>query len=288
LKHDILGKIANRIASLVESQGKRVRGKVRFGSSNPDEVLSIEKFRLLNEAHTFFRILVSADGLHPFDAYLELCRLLGRLAVLGKGLPTFDSDDPTHPNYLPLYNHDDLGACFTQVANHIHELLSRDFNPGYEQQEFVGVGKSLKAPFKPAWLAPNWDMYVGVSSSIPSADCARYLTGRLNMKIAAYNRVEEVFSRRLRGLEFQYINNQPSLLPSGMEMTYFRVNRKSSSDEWVHVENTLELAVRLNENLILEPLEGKTSFMLRFDDGKPVQMNFTLFIVPPSSSHTEA
>ena len=286
LKHDILGSLAGRIASLVESSGKRVRGKARFGSSNPDEILTLEKFRLLNEAHTFFRILVAADGLHPFDAYLELCRLLGRLAILGKGLPTFDSTDKEQPNYLPLYDHDDIGGCFTQVTHHIDELLSRNFDQGYEQQDFVGVGKSLKAPFKSAWLAPNWDMYVGVSSSIPSVDCSRYLTGRLNMKMAAYNRVEEVFSRRLRGLEFQYVNNQPALLPSGPEMTYFRVNRNSSTDEWKFVENTLELAVRLNENLILEPLENKVNFTLKFDDGKPVQMTFTLYIVPPSSAHS--
>ena len=276
LKEDILGSIDGRIASLVETYAKRVRGKARFGSSNPDEILTLEKFRLLNETRTYFRILVGADGVHPFDAYLELCRLLGRLAILGKGLPTFDP---------PLYNHDDLGTCFTRVKQDIDELLSRDFDQGFEQQEFVGVGKSLKAPFKPAWLAPNWDMYVGVSSSIPSAVCEKYLTGRLNMKIAAYNRVEEVFSRRLRGLEFQYVNNQPALLPSGPDMTYFRVNRKSSADEWIHVENTLELAVRLNEQLILEPLEGKTNFTLRFDD-KPVQMTFTLYIVPPSSAHS--
>jgi len=276
LKQDILDSIDGRIASLVETYAKRVRGKARFGSNNPDEILTLEKFRLINETRTYFRILVAADGIHPFDAYFELCRLLGRLAILGKGLPTFDP---------PLYNHDDLGACFTRVKQDIDELLSRDFDQGYEQQEFTGVGKSLKAPFKPAWLAPNWDMYVGVSSSIPSADCAKYLTGRLNMKIAAYNRVEEVFSRRLRGLEFQYLNNQPALLPSGPEMTYFRVNRNSSADEWKFVENTLELAVRLNEHLILEPLENKTNFTLKFDDGKPVQMNFTLFIVPPSSAH---
>ncbi len=277
LQQDILGSIDGRIASLVETYAKRVRGKARFGSNNPDEILTLEKFRLLNEARTYFRVLVAADGLHPFDAYLELCRLLGRLAILGKGLPTFDP---------PLYNHDDLGTCFTRVKQDIDELLSRDFDQGYEQQEFVGVGKSLKAPFKPAWLAPNWDMYVGVSSSIPSADCSRYLTGKLNMKIAAYNRVEEVFSRRLRGLEFQYVNNQPALLPSGPEMTYFRVNRNSSTEEWKFVENTLELAVRLNENLILEPLENKTNFTLKFDDGKPVQMTFTLYIVPPSSAHS--
>jgi type VI secretion system protein ImpJ len=277
LKQDLLSSIDGRIASLVETYAKRVRGKARFGSNNPDEVLMLEKFRLLNEARTYFRILVAAEGVHPFDAYFELCRLLGRLAILGKGLPTFDP---------PLYNHDDLGTCFTRVKQDIDELLSRDFDQGYEQQEFMGVGKSLKAPFKAAWLAPNWDMYVGVSSSIPSADCARYLTGRLNMKIAAYGRVEEVFSRRLRGLEFQYVNNQPALLPSGPEMTYFRINRNSSADEWRFVENTLEIAVRLNEHLILEPLENKLNFTLKFDDGKPVQMTFTLYIVPPSSAHS--
>jgi len=151
---------------------------------------------------------------------------------------------------------------------------------------FVGVGLALKAPFKPTWLAPSWEMFVGVSSSLPSADCARYLTGQLNMKIAAYNRVEEVFRRGLSGLEFKYVNNQPSLLPSGPEMTYFQISRTSSKEEWTHVENTLELAVRLNEQLILEAIQGKTEFALKFGGGKRVQMTFTLFIVPPSSSQS--
>jgi len=277
LRQDILGDIDGRIDSLVETYAKRLRGKPRFGSSNPDEILTLEKFRILNEARTYFRVLVAADGVHPFDTYLELCRLLGRLAILGKGLPTFDP---------PLYDHDNLGGCYTQVQHDINELLTRNFDQGYEQQEFVGVGLALKAPFKPTWLAPSWEMFVGVSSSLPSADCARYLTGQLNMKIAAYNRVEEVFRRGLSGLEFKYVNNQPSLLPSGPEMTYFQISRTSSKEEWTHVENTLELAVRLNEQLILEAIQGKTEFALKFGGGKRVQMTFTLFIVPPSSSQS--
>jgi type VI secretion system protein ImpJ len=274
LRQDVLEAIDGRIASLVETYAKRVRGRARFGSSNPEEVLTLEKFRILNELRTYFRVLVGADGVHPFDAYLELCRMLGRLAILGKGLPTFDP---------PAYNHDDLGPCFTRVKQDIDELLSRDFDQGYEQQEFVGVGKAMKAPFKPAWLAPNWEVYVGVSSTIPSADCARYLQGRLNMKVAAYNRVEDVFKKGLQGLEFKYTNSQPQLLPDGPDMTYFRINRDSSAAEWVHVQNTLEVAVRLNEDLILETMEGKTNFALRFDNGKTVRMSFTLYVVPPSS-----
>jgi type VI secretion system protein ImpJ len=269
--------VANRVSSLVETYGKRVRGKIRLGSNDPQDVLTLEKFRILNETHTFFGVLAEAAGVHPFDMYLEMCRLLGRLAVLGKDSPTFDP---------PRYDHDDLGTCFNRVKQYIDELLGRDFDMEYEQEPFVGIGLALKAPFKPAWLAPSWQMYVGVESSLPSAECARYLTGKLNMKIAAYGRVEEVFRRGLRGLEFKYVNNQPRVLPSGSDMTYFQINRDATKDEWVHVQNALDIAVRLNEHLILESLQDKTEFSLRFDGGKPVRMAFTLYVVPPSSQTT--
>jgi type VI secretion system protein ImpJ len=276
LARDILQEVSERIDTFLESQAKVVRdGRIRLGSTEAEALRQFERFRILNEAATYLGVFAYAQGVHPLDAYLELCRLVGRLAVFGPNLPVY---------VPPKYDHDDLGTCFTRVKQFIDELLVRGINVGFEQERLIGFGLALKGGIKPAWLAGSWQMYVGVQSTLPSADCAKYLTGRLNMKIGAYSRVEDIFRRGIRGLEFTYVTNQPRVLPSGTDMTYFRINRDASKEEWAHLQNTLQMAIRLNENLLAEGIDGRSELTLRLDGGKPAKMTFTLYVVPPETA----
>jgi predicted component of type VI protein secretion system len=124
-------------------------------------------------------------------------------------------------------------------------------------------------------------MYVGVESSLPADECVKLLTGRLNMKIGSFERVDEIFRLGLRGLAFAYTQRQPRALPESRSLTYFQINREAAPDEWLNVQRSLALAIRLNERLVLGNIDGQTTVNIRLEGGsQTAALQFTLYVVP--------
>lgn len=278
LYEDILQSVHNRVGQLVKQRAQQVRTRrITFDSQSQGDRQIFEGLRVLNEAASYLGVMSHAAGVHPLPAYLELCRLVGRLAVFGA--------DPEPPE-LPAYDHDDLGKCFYTVRRYIDELLTRgSFELGYEERPFVGSGLRMKVEMKPEWLAPAWQMFVGVESPLPTAELVPLLTGRLNMKIGAFDRVDEIFTRGLRGLSVKHETRQPRALPESKTLTYFQIARDASADEWLAVQNTLKLALRLNERLVAGKIDEQKVVAIR-TEGVNTTMQFTLYIVPQSGSAT--
>jgi type VI secretion system protein ImpJ len=219
-------------------------------------------------------VMALAQGCHPLPTYLELLRMAGRLAVFAK--------DCTLPDDMPIYDHDDLGKCFFWVKRFIDDLLTQDFHQGYEMRPFIGSGLRMVVAIDPAWLAPAAQILVGVESALPQNECVRLLTGRLNMKIGAAERVDEIFRVGMRGLDFVPFPNPPRVLPPSKSITYFQVNRDSSKEEWDAVGQTYNLAIRLNERLLTGTIEGRQDITINADS-RTSTLRFTLYVVPPGS-----
>ncbi len=273
----VVGQVYYRVGNMVKQLAQRVKDqRITFDSNAPEDRKIFERLRTLNEGYATFGVIARAAGVHPFLAYLELCRLAGRLAVFGKN-PAIPDDD------LPPYDHDDLGRCFFAVKRFIDELLTQDFDQGYEMRPFVGAGLRMRVGIEPAWLAPAAQVLVGVESPLPTAECTRLLTGKLNMKIGAFERVDEIFRLGLRGLDFVPVPNPPRVLPPSTRLTYFQVNRDASRDEWEHVAQTYNLAIRLNERLLSGSIDGRQDVTIQAD-GRVATLRFTLYVVPPAAA----
>jgi len=274
LGQGVIGSVFNRVAGLAKQLARTVKDQnIRFDSNNPEQRKIFERLRALNESCAAFGVIAQADGIHPITAYLELCRLVGKLAVFGKSA--------TLPE-LPVYDHDDLGHCFYKVKQFLDDLLTEDFNQGYELRAFVGDGLKMKVKIDPDWLAPACQVLVGVESVLSTTDCVRLLTGRLNMKIGAQERVDTIFRDGLRGLDFVHDHKPPPVLPASASLTYFRVNRDVSKDEWFHIQQTYNLAIRLNQSLIVGSMDGRQEVAIQAD-GKTTNLKFTLYVVLPAA-----
>ena len=181
---------------------------------------------------------------------------------------------------LPRYDHDDLGGCFYTVKRHIDDLLTHGgFSLGYQERPFIGEGLRMKVRIEPTSLAPAWQLFVGVESPLPTADLVPLLTTRLNMKIGSIERVDEIFQRGLRGLAVGYNPKPPRALPESRTLTYFQINRDTSPEEWQNVQNSLQLAIRLNERLIAGSIDGQNVVTIR-TEGLTTALQFTLYVVP--------
>jgi type VI secretion system protein ImpJ len=264
--------LSSRMDSLAE---KALTRGITFETQNPGDNKLLGRLAVLNEATCVLNTLAFAKGVHPFTAYLELCRLVGQLAIF--------REDHRAPK-LPCYDHDDLGMCFYRLKCFLEEDID---GAAYEERGFIGEGLRMQVSIEAKWLEPAWQLFVGIRSPLPVAQVIDLLTtpGELDMKIGSGNRVDQMFMRGIEGLEFTHASQPPRLLPTMPDLTYFQVNRESQQSEWAHVQESLVLAIRVNDTRLVigssGNLNGERSLVLKADDGHAAAaMQLSLFVVP--------
>jgi type VI secretion system protein ImpJ len=280
---DILQASFHHLSSRRDSLANRAitRG-ITFETNNPGDNVLLGRLGVLNEATAVLNTIAFATGVHPFTAYVEMCRLVGQLAVYTTARRA--------PN-LPAYDHDDLGMCYYHVKRQLDEL-DVDIAP-FEECGFVGAGLRMQVAMQAKWLEPAWQMFVGVQSPLPQTEVIRLLTkpGQLDMKIGSSDRVDQIFERGLKGLEFTHAVQPPRVLPSIQGLTYFQVNREAQKSEWAEVQRSLALAIRVNQNRIVVGaggnLEGQRVLELKPQGPQAATtMQFTLYLVAGDAKAT--
>ena len=273
LQADVLQSICDRIGKKIDALAGQVQARgVTFDSNVQGDPQLFAQLRTLNEAHPGLRTLAFAHGVHPLDAYLRLCDLLGKLAIY---------DDARRPPELPLYDHDDLGGCFYAAKRHIDALLSRAIEPEYQERAFLGAGLRMQVALEPKWMEAGTQLFVGVRSSAPPEECMRLLTepGQLDVKVGSSDRVDAIYRMGQAGLRFSHAPSPPRVLPAFPDLTYFQVSRSAPVTEWQNVQRSLTLALRLNEHLLVGNIQGQRVLKIR-NGGQTTAMQFTLYVVP--------
>lgn len=269
--HDRVGRKIERLA------GQIVSRRIAIDSQNRADALLFAELREMNEAYALLGVLAFAEGVHPLHAYLELCRLVGQLAIF--------NPETRRPPELPRYNHDDLAGCFYRVKKHIDALLDVVVEPEYKERPFVGAGYRMQVQeLESAWLDSGWEMYIGVQTPprLDRDECVRILTDsqQLDMKVGSAQRAESIYRARLPGLRFTHEPHPTPTLPKRAGLIYFQVDRDSEPLEWQYVLDSRSLAIRLNESSIMGNIQDQTSLTISLPGDQQIGMEFTLFVVP--------
>ncbi len=267
--YDRIGKKIELLATQVLARG------ITFDSHGQGDPMTFAQLRELNEAYSTLGVLAFVDGVHPLQAYVELARLIGQLAIFG---------ETRRPPTLPRYDHDDLGTCFYRAKHYLDDLLDLLIEPNYKERAFVGAGLRMQVALETNWLESVWDMYIGVLSPLDPEECIRMLTrpGQLDMKIGSSDRVDTVYRMGLPGLRFTHSPHPPRALPTAPGLIYFQIRRETSEGEWNNVQKSLTLAIRLNENLVAGNIQGQRVLSIR-TGGQSTTLQFTLYVVPAES-----
>ena len=253
--------------------GQATARGLTFDSQSQGDRLLLEQIRVLNEASGALGVQAFSEGVQPRDAYLTLCRMVGQLAVFSpaRRIPA-----------LPRYDHDDLGGCFWRAKQYLDALLDVFEEPAYRERPLVGAGLRMEVALDPNWLNPNWEVYLGVSTSLAAEECIRLLTkaGQLDMKVGSADRVDALYRHGQAGLSIAHAPQVPQSLPFRPGLHYFRVNRESGQGEWSNVERSLTLAIRLNETRVLGNIHGQKTLTIQSSPGQTATVQFILFVVP--------
>jgi type VI secretion system protein ImpJ len=279
LADDILQYLYHHVGSRMEQLAdKTLTRGITFETHNPGDSKALSRLAVLNEGTAVLNTIAFAKGIHPFTAYVELCRLVGQLAIFRA-----ERQAPR----VPPYDHDDLATCFYWVKRYIEE---DDERAAYEERAFIGEELRMQVAIEAKWLEPAWQMFVGVTSPLPQATVIDLLTtpGQLDMKIGSGNRVDAMFTRGIPALEFRHASQPPRVLPTKPDLTYFQVNRDSRKNEWDQVKQSLTLAIRVNHNLLVVgpagSLHGQRILALKQHGAQSTTMQFSLFVVPGEAS----
>lgn len=265
--YDVVSQKIRVLSEQVKSRG------ITLTSQEPGDMDRIIMLMILNEAFATLRVLAFSRGLHPFVAYTELCRIVGKLALFG--------EDRACPE-VPHYDHDDLARIFQWIKKTVTLLLTRIQDYDYEREEFIGVENGMETRLKEKWLGPNWDWYIGVNyGTSTKEECRRLLApGKLDWKMGSADQVEGIFRDRRPGVMLLVEDNPPRALPIRGPWVFYRVTKDGHA--WRGVEATQTLAMRFSTNHVknLAELPGQTKLVVA-ERGKPqeVKLEFVLFAI---------
>jgi type VI secretion system protein ImpJ len=264
--YDIIGKKIEVLSEQVINRG------ITLVSQEPGDLDRLLMLAQLNVASSALGVLSFALGVHPLTAYMELCRIVGRLSIFG---PRRRSPE------LPPYDHDDLARIFRYLKEQIELLLDSIRDYEYEQRFFVGEGKGMRVTLEAKWLGADWQWVVGVlRGNLTEQECMALLApGELDWKLGSARQVDSLFEYGAEGLHLSPLVQAPRALPPSRDWVYYEVSRQNAA--WKDVFQTQTLAMRLKDTLIMNrnELQSERKLVVSYR-GKQVALQFALFAVP--------
>jgi len=275
LQMGILRSIYDFVGGKIEVLSQRVSERgLNLTSQEPGDLDDLLMLQQINQTWAVLHAMTFAVGVHPYEAYCELCRVVGQLSI-------FDPSRRIDPR-LPAYDHDDLARVFRWLQRKIGELLGAAKKLDYEQRFFVGIERGMQVSLDPKWFSSDWQWYIGVhAENINEQACRELLRpGTLNWKMGSAQQVDLLFKHNMPDVKSnEPLEKKPRALPSQRGWLYYEVRREGPA--WKDVFATQSLAIRFTDRIIgnLDRLPGQRKLEVLVQDKRAV-LEFALFAVP--------
>jgi type VI secretion system protein ImpJ len=217
---EYLTSIARRLTEILGAKSNMLAGTRRQKNLSLAEfgTADIANFWLLytiNSHYPIFQHLFETRRGHPGDLYREMLSLAGCLTTFSASI---------HPRELPVYDHDNLNACFTDLDEKIRVLLET-----VVPSNFISLPLKLVQPFTYATslsddkYLKDTRLYLSVSAEISEAELIAkvpYL-----VKVCSANHIETLVRQALPGVELRHLQKPPSAIPVKLNSQYFSLNQ---------------------------------------------------------------
>lgn len=209
----------------------------------------------LNEVSTVLGLMVpSTRGIHPYLAYSELFRIVGKLSIF-----THDKQAPNIVSYqgpekksteVWRYDHDHLGPIFRDVTDLIRRILESIEFEGYLEKSFVWKDDVMLAELTPAWFDSRVDWYIGVDRGerVSDDECRRMLSRDNNFLCKFGSLDRDIYALNAVGLDVRDEQNPNPLLPPAQYWSFWRVPTDPNTDpNFKAVFNSQKLAFYMRD-----------------------------------------
>jgi type VI secretion system protein ImpJ len=199
----------------------------------------------VNLHYPAFRNMLATPQVHPYELFTGMLSLAGALTAFNL---KFD------PNDLPLYNHDDLGTCFTHLDAKLRELLDTAI-PKY----FVALPlKATQQAYVYSTLIPedrylvDSRVFLAINSETMKAEQLIQLAPSVT-KIASSGEIQQIINSAVPGVRI----NRATQIPSGVTMRlgyqYFQL--ETTGESWEGIVKSRSLAVFVSDRIAKPVME---------------------------------
>jgi type VI secretion system protein ImpJ len=230
--HQEVRSLHEQIGSWITQEADLLIGrKISFDSQVLGDADRVLRLSTLNAAYSALQSVISTRGLHPFDMYRELCRLVGQISIFG---------EKRRPIEVPGYDHEDIGPIYAKVIKEIRRLVGGAPKVAFEKRYFQLSGPTFAVKLDADWILDTAKLYIGVETvELTDAECDELMRST-NWKLGSGEQVAEIFKAGAKGLTMKPLNRTPSALPSGV--VYFEIERDPAY--WKDVARTYTLGLR--------------------------------------------
>jgi type VI secretion system protein ImpJ len=246
--NDYLMAIVRRLVEILAAKSSILAGNRRQRSQGLADFTAsdIANFWLLYTVNSYFPLLR-----HIYETRKGHAEVTYRiLTSLAGALTTFSIK--IQPRDLPLYNHDELGACFTDLDEKLRELL-----------ETVVPSNFFSLPLKlvqPSVYATTIDddkylmgtkMYLAISAEMNEADLIRRAPQLI--KLCSATQIEQLVRQALPGIQLTHLPKPPGSIPMKLNYQYFSLNQSGAA--WETVGRARNLAAHVPDEIRNPQLE---------------------------------
>ena len=205
---DYVVSIARRLVEILSSRSSMLSGTRRQKNQTLADFTTadIANFWLLYTINNYFpllRHLFETRAGHPEELYSAMLSLSGALTTFSRNI---------HPRDLPLYDHDDLGACFTDLDEKLRVLLETVVPSNFVSLPLKLVQPSIYATSidQDKYLV-NTKLYLAVNAEMNQADLINKTPHLL--KVCSANHIEHLVRQALPGVPLTHAPRLPVRFP---------------------------------------------------------------------------
>ncbi len=233
---DYLTSIARRLVEILSAKSSTLAGTRRQKNQSLADFTSadIASFWLLytiNASFPIFRHIFETRAGHPEVLYAAMLSLAGALSTFSLKV---------HPRDLPVYDHDNLGACFSDLDEKLRFLLDTVVPSNYVALPLRLVQPSIYATSidRDDYLK-NTKMYLAISAETTQGD----LIGRVPhlVKVCSADYIDHLVQRALPGVPLGHVISPPGAIPVKLNYQYFSLSQ--GGGPWEAIVRARNLAV---------------------------------------------
>jgi type VI secretion system protein ImpJ len=193
----------------------------------------IANFWLLYTANSYFpmlRHLFESKKGHPESLYTAMLSLAGSLTTFSTTVQARD---------LPLYDHDNLGLCFTDLDEKLRILLET-----VVPSNIVSLPLKLTQPSIYATALANdkylfnTRMYLAIHADLGEGDLLKRVPQLV--KLCSATHIETLIRQALPGMPMVHVPSPPGAIPIKLNYQYFALNQNGVA--WEAVQRARNIA----------------------------------------------
>jgi type VI secretion system protein ImpJ len=245
---DYLVTIARRLSEMLLARSTQLAGSRR------ERDLSLAEFSASDIANFWLLYTVNSYAPlinHLFEAGIRHPeRLFEAMASLAGALTTFSSE--LHPRDIPVYDHDNLTLCFTNLDEKLQALLRTTVPTNY-----VSLPLKLVRPYIYATdlaedkYLKSTQMYLAITADTSQADIIDRTPSLV--KVCSASHIDHLITHALPGVELTHVPTPPNAIPIKLRYSYFTLSQ--SGPVWEAVRRARNFAAHVPGELPNPQLE---------------------------------